>query len=279
MKDYFVSITEEELVQRSRISLEVLETEDDVYHDMARVMFDEINTNNAKGKSTVFICPVGPVGQYKRFVRMVHLYKLSLKNVYIFNMDEYLDDNKQMIAPEHPLSFKGFMEREVYSKIDGELNVPVENRFFPEPGKESLIWEKICELGGVDISFGGIGVNGHIAFNEPPEADDNITDEAFRNLPTRILEISRETRTINAAMAIGGYIDAMPKWCITIGMKEILSAKKIRFYLFRDWQRGIVRQILHGPVTAKVPASFFQQHPDAKLTLVSNVVKQPYPGK
>ncbi|HHV95314.1 MAG TPA: hypothetical protein GXX37_02375 [Clostridiaceae bacterium] len=167
------------------------------------------------------------------------------------------------------------MERELYSKIDEELNIPVENRIFPEPGKEGFIWERICELGGVDISFGGIGINGHIAFNEPPEEGDNITDEEFKNLGTRVLMLSRETRTINAVTAAKGFIDAIPKWCITIGMKEILSARKIRFYMNRRWQCGIVRKILHGPVTAKVPASFFQEHPDAKLTIASYVAEQP----
>jgi len=271
----YTKITREELGKGSSISLEILDTEDDIYYDMALTMFNEIKENNKKGKNTVFICPVGPIGQYRRFARLVNQHRLSLKNVYIFNMDEYLDDDKKMIPIENPLSFRGFMERELYSKIDEELNIPVENRIFPEPGKEGFIWERICELGGVDISFGGIGINGHIAFNEPPEEGDNITDEEFKNLGTRVLMLSRETRTINAVTAAKGFIDAIPKWCITIGMKEILSARKIRFYMNRRWQCGIVRKILHGPVTAKVPASFFQEHPDAKLTIASYVAEQP----
>jgi glucosamine-6-phosphate deaminase len=273
--DFIESITKEQLGKESKIALEILANEEEVFYEMAREMFDEIKTNNEKGKKTVFICPVGPVGQYRKFVKMVNHYRLSMKNVYIFNMDEYLDDNKSMISKDNPLSFKGIMERELYSKIDNELNVPEENRFFPEPGQEEFIWEKIQELGGVDICFGGIGINGHIAFNEPPKPQEKISDEDFKNLPTRILELSRETRVINSVGANRGYYAGMPKYCITIGMKEILSARKLRFYLIRAWQSGVVRQVLHGPVTSKVPASFMQQHADAKLVIAAMVAEQP----
>lgn len=270
MKDISM-IPREQLGKGSSIKLEIMDSEEDIYHDMAREMFDEISKNNKSGKKTAFICPVGPIGQYKKFARLVNIYRLNLKNVYIFNMDEYLDENKKYISYDSPLCFRAFMDRELYSRIDDSLNIPEQNRFFPEPGNENLIWEKISQLGGIDISFGGIGINGHIAFNEPPEPGENITDEQFKNLKTRVLKLSRETRTINAAMAAGGNIDSIPPWCITIGMKEILSAKKIRFYMNRFWQRGIVRKILHGPVTSKVPASFFNEHPDAKLGIVSQV--------
>lgn len=273
--DFIESITKEQLGKESKIALEILANEEEVFYEMAREMFDEIKTNNEKGKKTVFICPVGPVGQYRKFVKMVNHYRLNLNDVYIFNMDEYLDDNKNMIFKDNPLSFKGIMDKELYSKIDEELNVPEENRFFPEPGQEAFIWEKIQELGGVDICFGGIGINGHIAFNEPPEPQETIRDEDFKNLPTRILELSRETRVINSVGANRGYYAGMPKYCITIGMKEILSARKLRFYLIRSWQSGVVRQVLHGPVTSKVPASFMQQHADAKLVIAAMVAEQP----
>lgn len=274
MKKYY-EIPIEKLGQNSKIPLEIMDTEDDMYHDMAAIMFDEIKANNQKGKNTVFICPVGPVGQYKRFVRLVNKYRLSLKNVYIFNMDEYLDENKKMIDPSNSLSFKGFMENELYSKIDIELNIPKEQRYFPEPGKENLIWDKICELGGVDICFGGVGINGHIAFNEPPE-DDSITTEEFKNIPTRILQVSRETIAINSSGALGGAMEVMPKWCITIGLKEILSAKKIRLYMFREWHRGVVRRALYGEVTAKFPVTYLQEHPDARIKISKFVAQKPY---
>ncbi|GKX32261.1 glucosamine-6-phosphate isomerase [Vallitalea longa] len=275
MKDYY-KIGEEKLGENSKIPLEIMDTEDDVYHDMAWTMFDTIKYNNEKGKKTVFICPVGPVGQYKRFARLVNKYRLDLSNVYIFNMDEYLNANMTMIDTDNPLSFKGFMYRELYGKIDEELNIPEDHRFFPEPSKENEIHEKMTELGGVDICFGGVGINGHIAFNEPPEESENVIDQEFRNIGTRILKISRETRTINAAGALGGAISVLPKWCITLGMKEILSSRKIRLYMFRDWHRAVVRRAIYGEITAKFPVTFLQEHNDAKIIISKYVAQKPF---
>jgi glucosamine-6-phosphate deaminase len=271
-------ITREELGRGSTVGLEIVNNEEDVFYHMAMDMFDEIKVNNEKGRNSVLIFPVGPVGQYAKFTMMVNRYRLSLKNVFIFNMDEYLDDNKKMISPDNPLSFKGIMQREFYGKIDSELNVPDRNRYFPEPGNEEFIWERIRELGGVDNCYGGIGINGHIAFNEPPESGRKITDEEFGNLPTRVLELSRETRVINAVGAMGGYYEGMPMYCITLGMRELLSARKMRFYLIRPWQYGVVRQTLHGPITANLPASFIQRHSDAKIVVSSIVAGQPMAG-
>lgn len=272
MKDW-KHIKKEDLGKESSIELEIFDHEQDIYYEIARMMFDEIKANNDKGKKTVFICPVGPVGQYRKFARMVNEYKLPLNNVYIFNMDEYLDDNKQPMTLENPLSFKNTMEKELYSRIDEEYNVPKDQRFFPEPGKEAFYWNKMLELGGVDICFGGVGINGHIAFNEPPE--EHMSLEDFRNVGTRVLEISRETRTINAAMGCGGCIEAMPKWCITLGMKEILNSRKIVLGMFREWQKGIIRQLMYGEITARVPVSLLQEHKNVKILASPIVAEEP----
>ena len=238
---------------------------------MAQTMLQQIEENNAAGKNTVLIVPVGPVGQYRILAERVNERKTDLSRVYFINMDEYLDEEDRPVESAHPLSFSAFMDREWYARVD----MPRENRIFPMPGREGEIAEAIERLGGVDIAFGGIGINGHIAFNEPPEAEEAISDEAFARLPSRALTLTRETRTINAVTAASGYIDYIPRRCVTVGMREILSARKIRFYMNRAWQKGIVRKIALGPVTRFAPASFFQTHPDALLTIASYVAEPP----
>ena len=267
----YENVTREELLANTKIPIRVVETEEDIYTDMAAVMLAEIEANNARGKNTVCIVPVGPVGQYRLLAEQVNAKKTDLSRVYFINMDEYLDENDRPVPPEHPLSFAAFMDREWYARVD----MPRENRIFPEPGHEGDIAAAIERLGGVDVSFGGIGINGHIAFNEPPEAGEAISDEAFGQLPSRTLSLTRETRTINAVTAANGYIDYIPRRCVTVGMREILSAKKVRFYMNRMWQKGIVRKIALGPVTRFAPASFFQTHPDALLTIASYVAEPP----
>lgn len=271
----FSYVGAEELLKKSKIPLEIVDTEDDIYHDMARLMFEEIERNNVLQKNTVFIVPVGPVFQYRRFARLAKMKSLDCSKVYIFNMDEYMLNEHDMLPPSHPLSFHAFMNKEFYQRLEGVSEIPLSHRFFPEPGNEGALYEIMQKLGGVDIAFGGIGICGHIAFNEVPLEDDPITDADFSRLPTRILKLTKETRTINSVTNLGGYIDGIPKWCITLGMKEILSARKIRFYMNREWQKGIVRKICLGPVSKNAPASFFQTHPDAKLTIASYVADAP----
>ena len=126
----------------------------------------------------------------------------------------------------------------------------------------------IEELGGVDICFGGIGINGHLAFNE---AQDELTPEQFKALHTRVLAITPETRTANAIGDFNGALDDMPRWCVTIGMNEIFNARKVRLGCFRNWHRAVVRHAAYGEVSAHFPATIMQTHPDALLRVTEYV--------
>ncbi len=245
----------------------------EVFYELATAMCGEIRVNNAAGRHTVFICPVGPVGQYPIFVRLVNREKLSLKHCWFLNMDEYLTDGDEWIDPSSPLSFRGFMAREVYGKIDPELLMPEEQRVFPDPHDLGRIPALIEELGGVDVAFGGIGITGHLAFNEPQPT---LSAAEFAQLPTRVLEIAPETRATNCVGDLNGALEAMPHKCVTIGMREILSARKLRLAVFRDWHRAVCRRAAYGEVTAAFPATLAQNHPDALLYVNANAARQPF---
>ncbi|MGD9497029.1 MAG: glucosamine-6-phosphate isomerase [Armatimonadota bacterium] len=269
------TIPPERLGKGSSIRTEVLETDQDLYHDMARTMINMVRVNDAMGKPTVFILPVGPVGQYRRMARICNLERISLRNLVALNMDEYLTDDGEWLPIDHPLSFRGHMQRNFLDLLDPELAPPPEQIIFPDPRDPSAIGQRIEALGGVDICYGGIGINGHIAFNEPPEPGVSMSVQDFAELPTRVLELSRETRTINSVTVADGNIPLIPRLAITIGMKEILGAREIRLYANRPWQRAIVRRVLHGPVTEEVPGSLVQNHPHASLTMTQFVAQLP----
>lgn len=260
------------LLEKPGLPITVLADNDTVFKAIAEEMADEIKRKNELGEKTVFICPVGPVGQYPFFVDIVNKEGISLKNVWFINMDEYLTDEKEWIPREDSLSFRGFMDRTVYSKIRPDLVMPQEQRIFPDPHDPERIAALIEELGGVDICFGGIGINGHLAFNE---ADDGKTPEEFKALHTRVLEISRETRTANAIGDLNGAIDDMPKYCITIGMNEIYHARKIRLGCFRDWHRSVVRHAAYGEISAHFPVTLLQEHSDVLLRITEFVARLP----
>ena len=242
------------------IKLRVLDQEYDVYPDMALEMLEEIQRNNAAGKRTVMIIPCGPTGQYPIFATLANRLKVSLKNVHFFNMDEYLVNDHERIADEHPMSFHGRMQRDLYDRLDPALGMTPAQRHFPEPGHEAEYDAEIAALGGADLCLGGIGINGHIAFNEPPEKGQEISAEEFAALPTRVLPITRETIVANGIGYQRGDLRGMPEWCITVGMKPILASRRIYIALSRDWQYGITRRVLTGPVTSAIPCSLLQTH-------------------
>ncbi len=268
MRHEYYGYNKEQLLAEPKMKLICMEDNDTVFRQMAGQMAEEIEANNAAGKKTVFICPVGPVGQYPHFVKLVNERKISLKQVWFINMDEYLDDDKKWIPMDHPLSFRGFMDRVVYSQISPELVMPKEQRIFPDPDHVERVPELIEELGGVDIAFGGIGINGHVAFNE---ADISMSAEEFLAQKTRVLPISPETRAANAIGDFGGALEDMPKYCVTIGIYEIAHARKIRLGCFRNWHRAVVRRAGYGDVTTDFPVSLLRDHKDITLTFTEYV--------
>ena len=274
MLDYR-TIPAKELGKGSNIKLDLCETEVDLYWKIANEVAALIEENNRKGEETVMIVPYGPLGPYSRFVSLINERRISLKKCVFINMDEYLDDQGQYLPKTDPLSFRGGMDRIFYGLIPDELNVLPENRIFPEPGHEDKIWKTIQAHGKLDMCWGGVGITGHIAFNEPPEPGEACTDEEFLNRPTRVLHIARETKTINAYMNAGSDLDAIPNLCITVGMKEIFFARKVRMLMPRDWNAAMLRKALHGPVSCHVPVSLFQGHPDANIYAIQLAAETP----
>ena len=268
MSHAYYGFDKEKLLADPKLPLFCLADNAAVFRTMAEQMAEEIIRNNSAGKHTVFICPVGPVGQYPYFTELVNEQGISLKNVWFINMDEYLDDDKQWVPMNHPLSFHGFMERSVYSQIRPELVMPKEQRVFPDPNDLDRIPRLIEELGGVDIAFGGIGINGHVAFNE---ADPYAACEAFLARQTRVLAISPETRAANSIGDLNGALEDMPHYCVTVGMREIAGARKIRLGAFRNWHRAVVRRAAHGEATPAFPVTLLQGHPDITLTFTEFV--------
>lgn len=275
--EHYNLLKPEELGVGSTIKLDVSQTEVDIYWKVAIEVLEVIAENNKKGVPTVMVVPYGPLGPYFRLSHLVNKYRISLKNCVFINMDEYLKDDKNYIDINDPLSFRGGMDRIFYSQVDEELNVLPENRIFPDPEHPEKVMEIIEKYGKLDMVFGGVGINGHYAFNEPPEADEIVTPEEFANRPTRVLKIARETRTINAFMNCGANIEAIPENCITVGMKEMMMAKKVIMIMPRDWNAGALRKILHGEITAKVPCSLFRNHKDATIYTIAEATKCPIP--
>ncbi|MBC7333095.1 MAG: hypothetical protein H5T85_01300, partial [Actinobacteria bacterium] len=266
-----MSVSEEEILNNDRIRVYLVEDRIDIYNDIARLMANKLKENNEKGTVTSFILPVGPRGQYPRFARICNTGKISCRNLITINMDEYLDDSDCYISEDHPLSFRGFMKRNLFDLLDDGLKPRPENIYFPDPDNLGEIGRLIEELGGVDICFGGVGINGHIAFNEPMD-ESLITSEEFKKLKTRILSLSRDTVIMNS-LKYGGWVEFIPRRCITIGMAEILASKELRFYMEHNWQWAVLRKAIFLGPTPEFPVTFIKEHKNSSLTISENVLE------
>lgn len=270
----YLRVPEADLGKGTSVAVDVVGGMDEIAASMAEAMMAEVDAAQAQGRCATMIIPVGPVDQFPVLAEMINQGGKDWRQVVLINMDEYLTEDEQWIPVDHPLSFRGYMKRKFYDLIDPELAPLEENRVFPYPGDLAGIENLIESRGGLDACFGGIGINGHMAFNEPPEPGEVCSVEEFAARPTRNLNLSRETITINS-VTVGGGLSVIPRRAITVGMKEILAANKLRFYCNRIWQSAVVRRVLHDSVSAACPASLMQNHPDARLTVAEYVAALP----
>jgi len=270
----YLRVSRLELGAGQSVAVREVSDADSVAQDMAATMLATIKQGLERRQRAVLIVPVGPVDQYPLLAEAINQQRVSLRDVTFIAMDEYLTDDDRWIDESHPLSFRGYLNRLFYDRLDDSLAPTPDNRMVPDPTDPSQLPRRIEHRGGVDACFGGIGINGHMAFNEPPETDDACTVDEFAARPTRVLTLSRETRTINS-VTVGGEINIVPRRAITIGMREILSARALRFYCNRRWQSCVVRRALHGPLSAGCPASLLRTHNDAVLTVADYVAREP----
>jgi glucosamine-6-phosphate deaminase len=275
-----LTIPKSELGRGARIPLTVLGGNAEVIARFADDLLAEYQAALAAGRpKAVFIVPVGPVGQYDLLADRCNAERISLRRLVLINMDEYLTaDGLDWIPAGDPLAFRRHMDEHFYARLHPDLAPPPEQRVWPDPRDLDAVARAITREGGVDVCFGGVGITGHVAFNDPPEPSEDVSLDEFRRLPTRIVRLSRETLLINAVTAVRGNLDRIPRLAVTVGMTEILASRKVRLYMNREWQAAIVRKLLHGPVTPAVPASLLQEHPDAHVTIAEHVAELPEPA-
>ena len=223
-------------------------------------------------RDCVFIVPVGPVFQYRRFVWLVKQRPIDLSRLHLFFMDEYLDEQGGLIPEDSPLSFRGFIQRELIEPMGSTGGFSGERVYFPDPQNPGDFDRRLAELGGADVCYAGVGINGHLAFNEPEGA---LSAEDFLQLGTRVVPLSRETITINSNTALRGAFEQVPARAITVGFRQIMEARKLRIYLNRPWQGAVVRKLLFGDISPSFPASFARRHSDAALIMTPEVAERP----
>lgn len=185
-----------------------------------------------------------PRGLYRELRRR----QPDCSHVRTFNLDEYAG-----LPPDHPGSYAYYMHAELFS----HLNIPRENIHLlrgdaADPAAECRAYEQaLARAGGIDLQLLGIGRNGHIGFNEPADA---WTDGVH------VVTLADSTRVANAP-AFGGDPGQVPRQALTMGIGNIMAARRLLLLATGETKADILAQALNGPVTPRVPASILQQHP------------------
>lgn len=248
--------------------------------EMGRLMAEDLVTvieaNNQRGAATRAIIPCGPNCWYKPYTELVNARNVSLKNFTVFHMDECLDWQGRPLPSNHPYNFRTFMEKYFYGGIRPELRVPDEQRFWLLPSTVERV-SKAIESAPIDITVGGWGQDGHVAYNQARRHPySSISLEELANSTIRMQENNLDTILALAQRTFGSAYQFVPPMSITLGVRECLSAKKVRVYSDTGaWKQTALRVALFAEPTAEYPMTLMQSHPDAIITATQETARHP----
>lgn len=243
---------------------------------MAEELVDVIEGNNRQSLPTRAIIPCGPSCWYGPYTKLVNARGVSLRNLWVFHMDECLDWQGRPLPQNHPYNFRTFMTKHFYGGIRGELQVPEAQRFWLLPSTADRVREAI-DAAPIDITVGGWGQDGHVAYNQarrhPYSA---ITLEELASSTIRIQENNHDTILALAQRTFGSAYQFVPPMSITLGVRECMSASKVRVYSDTGaWKQTALRVALFSEPTPEYPMTLLQRHPDAIITATEETARHP----
>lgn len=248
----------------SKITFKLKQTALEVDRCAANMMADEVIENNKTDRITRWVLPVGFHDQVHLFVDRVNRERISLKNVFIITMDDYLDWNCRPYPEGHQFNTSARFERVFYDKIDPELTVPANQRFRPLYNNLDLVDNLVDSWGGLDTVYGGLGFRGLVAFCEAPYSPwFTITEDEYCQMKTRIYPLNDDTTIAYAVRNLGGLTHMRPPLAISIGMKSMLKTKRLVLTSTTgEWKRAAVRALMFLDPTVEYPATLFPNKVD-----------------
>ncbi|QQO10780.1 glucosamine-6-phosphate deaminase [Breznakiella homolactica] len=213
-----------------------------------------VKFNPGPDRPFVLGLPTGssPLGIYSELIKMNKAGKLSFAHVVTFNMDEYVG-----IPDDHPQSYHRFMWDNFFNHIDIKReNVHILNGMAPDPEKECAEYEKtIASFGGIELFLGGMGPDGHIAFNEPGSS---LTSR------TRLKALTLDTKIANSRF-FDGDINKVPTTALTVGVGTVMDAREVVIIASGHGKARALRESVEGGINHMWTLSCLQLHPKAVI--------------
>ena len=201
-----------------------------------------------------------PLGVYRYFIDNYQAQKVSFRQVKAFNLDEYVG-----LTPSHPRSFASAMKNELFSHID----ILPENINALDGSKEDMIQEcqryvSLIDGNPIDIQILGIGMDGHIAYNEPGSPLDGAC---------HVVNLHQES--IESSLDYGfDHIEDVPTQGVTQGIGTIMKAKQLIMMAKGEKKADLVKRMIYGEVTSDFPSSIIQRHPNVIVCLDRSAASQ-----
>lgn len=219
----------------------------------ARHIVERINAFQPTAqKPFVLGLPTGgtPLSTYKALIEMYKAGDVSFKHVVTFNMDEYVG-----IDPEHPESYRSFMYNNFFNHVDiQDENINLLDGLADDIDAHCAAYEeKIRSYGKINLFMGGIGIDGHIAFNEPGSS---------LNSRTRIKTLTEDTRIANSRF-FDNDINQVPKYALTIGVATLLDAEEVMILTMGHNKALALQMAVEGSVNHMWTVTALQMHPKA----------------
>ncbi len=228
----------------------IVENYQQISENGAQIIADVIknNPNAVLGLAT----GTSPIGIYKNLIEACNRGEISFANVKTVNLDEYVG-----LDGSHPQSYRFFMNDNLFNHVDiNKANTFVPNGVATNLEQECQRYTALVDSMKQDVQLLGIGSNGHIAFNEPG------TD--FQST-THVVNLTENTIKDNSRLF--DSIDQVPTKALTMGIKNIINAKRILIVANGKNKAQAVWQMVKGPVTVDCPASILQTHPDVTVVV------------
>lgn len=228
--------------------MKIIRTKD--YQDMSRKAANIITAQVIQKDDSVLGLATGStmLGLYEELIRRYREGDLDFSDVKTVNLDEYLG-----LHPSNSQSYRYYMNENLFSHI----NIPIENTHLPsgmadDTDEECGAYDVLIEsLGGIDLQLLGLGLDGHIGFNEPGDA-------FIKESHCILLDAS----TIKANARFFEHEDDVPRHALTMGMGAIMKAKTVLLCVNGRAKASILKKVLYGPITPRVPGSILQLHPN-----------------
>ncbi len=261
-------LSAEELTAAEPQRLVVLPDADALHKHLARSIVEAVRAK----PDAVLIVPTGPAAPYRAFCELVNRKRISLKRVRFFFMGDYADAAGSVLPTYHPLSARGSTAW-VWEQIESELRPAEENVVFPDQYNIEELPAQIKKAGGADVCFGGVGIDGHVGFNEP--------EPGVRDSTCRLVTLNDFTVALHSIRSeVGGDLENFPRHAFTLGLRECLSARRVRLYCCcdvsgLDWAKTVLRLAVLGQNGDDCPVTWIRGHPDWQIITDRNSTEPP----